>query len=68
VAVEKNCKLLNVAQISLCFVVLSVGKNSAVVFIIVPISVTPGIVLNVRRRWYKVSSCMGNIITKAYEV
>lgn len=60
--VEKNFKLLNVDQISLCSVVLSVGKNSAVVFIIVPISVTLGVVLSVRRRWYKVSTSMGNVI------
>lgn len=64
----KNCKLLSVVQISLCFVVLNVGKNSAVVFITVPISATPGIVLNVRRRCYKVSSSVGNTIAKAYEV
>jgi glucose-6-phosphate-specific signal transduction histidine kinase len=51
--VGKKYKLLSVAQISLCSVVLSVEKNSTAVFIIVSISVTPGIVLNVRRQWYK---------------
>lgn len=64
----KKYKLLNVAQISLCCVVLSVEKNLTAMFIIVSISVTPGIALNVRRRWYKVRNSIGNIITKAYEV
>jgi len=66
--VGKKYKLLSVAQISLCSVVLSVEKNSAAVFIIVSISVTLEIVLNVRRRWYKVRNSIGNIITKAYEL
>ena len=64
----KKYKLLSVAQISLCSVALSVEKNSAAAFIIVSRSVTPGIVLSVRRRWYKVRNSIGNIITKAYEV
>jgi len=68
VGVGKKYKLLSVAQISLCSVVLSVEKNSTALFIIVSISVTPGIVLNVGRRWYKVRNSIENIITKAYEV
>jgi hypothetical protein len=67
VGVVKKCKLLSVAQINLCSVVLIVEKNSTAVFIIVSISVTPEIVLNVRRRWYKVRNSRGNI-TKAYKV
>jgi len=50
VVVGRNCNLLSVDQTNPCSVVLSVGKNSTVVSITVPVTVTWGIVLNVRRR------------------